>query len=252
MREFFSAHNGNSARFMMFSPLHFGVLLGVCVILFAIFVFRKTLRQYIDIYRYCIAILAIVIECSYLVWLVKAGKWNFRTSLPLELCEITLILCILMLIAKSARTRDKIFETAYFWGLIGSTLALLFPNLHISYRHFPFWVFMLTHAINLISLAFVIFVEKYRPTYKSIRMAFIITNFYMVCIASLNHCLGSNYYFYYLFSRPAPNIPNPLQFTDTWFIKIGIIEGITLTALLTCYLPFSIANHFMKKHTESL
>jgi hypothetical integral membrane protein (TIGR02206 family) len=242
MREFFSIHQGNHEQFQIFSPLHIGMLITLCAIVLSLIIFKKSLRKKGDFYRFTIAIISLVLEGSYLIWIVNRGKWNLKTSLPLELCEITFILCIIMLIWKSY----LLFEVAYFWGFIGSTLALILPVLHATYRHFPFWAFMLTHSLNLIALVLMMVIEKYKPTVKSIRVSFIITNIYMLLIAIINRFLGSNYYYYYIFKKPAPNIPNPLLFANSWFIKLLLLEGVILLALFICYLPFIVTNAFKR------
>jgi hypothetical integral membrane protein (TIGR02206 family) len=238
MHEFFSVYQGNHDKFLVFSSLHIVILVTLCAIILSMIIFRKNFRSKSDFYRYLIAIISLVLECSYLVWVVSVGKWDLKNSLPLELCEITLILCILMLIGKSY----KLFEVAYFWGFIGSSLALIFPNLHVSYHHFSFWAFMLTHSLNLIALVFMMSIEQYKPTRKSLWVSFIITNIYMLSMTTINYFLGSNYYYYYVFRKPAPNIPNLFMYTNSWFFKILILEGITLIALFICYLPFALAN----------
>jgi hypothetical integral membrane protein (TIGR02206 family) len=181
MREFFSVYKGNHDQFLIFSSLHIMVLVTICAIILSMIIFRKNLRPKADFYRYLIVIISLVLECLSLVWVVNVGKWDIKTSLPLELCEITLILCIIMLIRKSYR----LFEVVYFWGFIGSSLALIFPSLHVSYHHFPFWAFILTHSLNIISLVFMMSIEKYKPTRKSIWVSFIITNIYMLFIQRL-------------------------------------------------------------------
>lgn len=244
MREFFSVYRGGHDNFLVFSPLHIMVLVTLCAITLGMIIFRKNLRQKADFYRYLIVIISLVIEFLSLVWVVNVGKWDVKTSLPLELCQVTLILCIIMLIGKNY----TLFEVAYFWGFIGSSIALIFPSVHASYHHFSFWAFMLTHSLNIISLVFVMSIEKYKPTRNSIWISFIISNVYMLLMATINYFLGSNYYYYYVFKKPAPNIPNPFMYTNSWFIKILMLEGITLIALLICYLPFMAVNVFKRKY----
>jgi hypothetical integral membrane protein (TIGR02206 family) len=244
MRQFFSVYKGNHDQFLIFSSLHIIVLVTLSAIILSMIIFKKSLRQRADFYRYLIVIISLVLEYSSLVWVVGIGKWDLKTSLPLELCEITFILCIIMLIGKSY----KLFEVAYFWGFIGSSLALIFPSLHISYHHFPFWAFMLTHSLNIISLVFMMSIEKYKPTRKSILVSFMITNIYMFLMITINYLLGSNYYYHYVFKKPAPGIPNPFMYTNSWFFKILMLEVITFIALLICYLPFAVANVFKRKY----
>jgi len=245
MREFFSICR-NHDQFQIFSSLHIMVLVTIGVIISSMFIFRKSLRQRADFYRYLIVIISLVLEGLSLIWVVGAGRWDLKTSLPLELCEITFILCIIMLIGKSYR----LFEVAYFWGVTGSSLALIFPGLHLSYHHFPFWEFMLTHALSIISIVFMISVEKYKPTRKSIWVSFIITNIYMVFMVTINHFLGSNYYYQYIFNKSTLKILSYLMNNNSLFFKILMLEGVSFIAILICYWPFTIVNIFKRKYTS--
>ncbi len=248
MREFFSVYEKSPGQFRIFSSLHITMLVTICVIALGIIIFRKHLRGKNGFYRYLIAVTALVLEGLNLIWVVNSGKWDLKTTLPVELCELTLILSIVMLIWKSYH----LFETLYFWGFIGSTLALIFPHLHATYRHFHFWAFMLSHSLNLIALLYMMSVEKYRPTARSIRLCFIVTNIYMALMGTLNYFSGSNYYYYYVFSRPAPNIPNPIMYTNSWFLRISLLEITTLFALLIGYLPFMVAGAIKNRNSQSV
>ena len=101
MREFFSVYKANHYKFPVFSSFHFAILVSLCALILSMIIFRKNLRPKSDFYRTLIAVISMVLECSYLIWLLSVGKWDIKTSLPLELCEITFILCIIMLIGKS-------------------------------------------------------------------------------------------------------------------------------------------------------
>jgi hypothetical integral membrane protein (TIGR02206 family) len=64
-----------------------------------------------------------------------AHSLQWRYSLPLNLCNLTLIACIISLLWP----RQLITEIAYFWGLGGALQALLTPDLS---RGFPSWSFI--------------------------------------------------------------------------------------------------------------
>jgi hypothetical protein len=51
-------------------------------------VFKKTFQKKAGFYRYFMAGFLFVLECSYQVWLVSAGKWNLKTTLPIELWRL--------------------------------------------------------------------------------------------------------------------------------------------------------------------
>ena len=52
----------------------------------------------------------------------------------------------------------------YFWGLIGSPLALILPDLNVSYVSIKFWAFMISHSMNIIAVVYMMIAYGYRPT----------------------------------------------------------------------------------------
>jgi hypothetical integral membrane protein (TIGR02206 family) len=242
MNRFFSANEAAIGKFQVFSPLHVGILSIICALLLCLFVFRKTLRPKSARWRYLIAGLLLLLECSYQIWLVWAGKWDLKTTLPIELCEISSILAAIMLFTNSY----FLFQTVYFWGCLGSILALIFPDLPVTYAHFRFWIFMLSHTLNLVALAWMIALNEYRPTIRSIGIGFLMINVYMLFIGATNHFLGSNYYFYYVFRHPAPDTPGLFAAINSGLIKLLVLEGMTLLAFLACYIPFPVISGLRK------
>jgi hypothetical integral membrane protein (TIGR02206 family) len=172
----------------------------------------------------------------------KRREMELKNHSPHRIMEVTSIIAIIMLVTKS----HFLFETVYFWGCLGSLLAVIFPDLHATYNHFRFWVFMLTHTLNLCTLAFMIAIIGYKPTLKSIGVSFMMMNVYMVSMGAINYFLSSNYYFYYVFRQPAPNMPGLLADVKSGFLKILILEGLIIFVFFICYLPFAVGNGLKK------
>jgi hypothetical integral membrane protein (TIGR02206 family) len=176
------------------------------------------------------------------------GTWDIRITLPLHLCGITSIACIVMLMTESY----SIFEVVYFWGLIGSPLAMVFPDLSATYRDISFWQFMSSHSLNVISVIFMMTAYKYRPTIKSTKKTFFCTNIYMVFIACLNYLVGANYYYLYLWKDPVPQFHNPMKSINSWPMIIMALELFSLAVIFLFYLPYAISDTAKRRKSISV
>nr|WGD64106.1 TIGR02206 family membrane protein [Bacillus subtilis]WGD77286.1 TIGR02206 family membrane protein [Bacillus subtilis] len=69
-------------------------------------------------------------QIGYQIWLVATDRWSVRTSLPLQLSDLSVYLSAIMLVTKSR----KLFVFLFFVG-IGSSIQLL-PLLTSECFHF--------------------------------------------------------------------------------------------------------------------
>ena len=225
--------------FHPFSKIHINILLIIALIIICMIVCKDLIykSKYKKTVRYLLASLLFLVRASEQLLNIFDGTWDIKNDLPLHLCGITSVLCIIMLILNNY----TMFEFLYFWGLIGSPVALIIPgDLNYTYSSPVFWQFMLAHALNIISILYLMFAYKYRPVKKSIEKAFIITNIYMIFIAIFNYFVGSNYYYFYLCNDPSPKILNPFKFINSWPLMIASIELLTIIAIFLFYLPYLI------------
>jgi hypothetical integral membrane protein (TIGR02206 family) len=142
-----------------------------------------------------------------------------------------------------------LFEILYFWGLIGSPIAILLPGgLNVTYSSPVFWQFMISHSLNVISILFMIIAYRYRPTVKSIRKAFNATNIYMIFIALFNYLIGSNYYYFYLCKDPSPQFINPFKGIASWPLILLLLESVSISAILIFYFPYAVNDYVKREH----
>lgn len=237
-------------NFKTFSLPHVIFLLVTAAIAIMLVLYREEIKNTkAKLYlRYAIAVLLFGSEASKQIadWL--NGGWNIQWSLPLHLCGITSIVCIIMLITKSHR----LFEIMYFWGLIGSPLAMILPDLNVPYASIAFWAFMISHSMNIIAVVYMITAYKHRPTMNSMKKAFIFTNVYMICIAGFNYIAGSQYYYFYLCKDPASGFVNPFKTISSWPQIIFLLELLTIIMLSLSYLPYYIKDYNRKKEALRL
>lgn len=218
--------------FQLYSYAHMiplGILLGFSIVMYG---FRRQLCQarINKAVRCSLALLLVLQEVSYQVWVVEYGYWHIGSALPLHLCGVTALLSAVMLIKRSG----AIFEIVYFWGLAGASQALFTPDLgNYSFPHFLYYKFFLSHMAIILAVLFMTWVESCRPTLKSVGKTLLATNGYALLVGMVNYFAGGNYL--YLCSKPQG--ASLLDYLGPWPWYILSLEIILVISCLICYLP---------------
>lgn len=230
----------------MFSTLHIVTLCIIAAVNIALMVWlilRKSDRLNSN-FRYTLAVLLILFEVLYEAWSILAGAWSADIYLPLQLCDLTLVLSAILLINKSR----FIYEVTYFLGLGGSIQALLTPDLTpYSFPHIMFFIFFFTHGAIITAVLYMTLIEGYRPVLKSIWKTFVFTNIYMAIIAVVNVLTKGNY----LFICGKPPTPSLLDILGPWPWYILSLEGIGIVMYFILYAPFAVKNFFDRRRNSS-
>jgi hypothetical integral membrane protein (TIGR02206 family) len=159
-----------------------------------------------------------------------ALSWEY--SLPLELCNLVLIACIISLFRPNQFTT----EIAYFWGLGGVLQATLTPDLARGFPSWDFVFFFWSHGVTLMAIVFLIARPGFRPRGGSILRMMIALNIYAVIVGTLDGIAGWNYG--YLCRKPAE--PSLLDVLGKWPWYLVTLEVIALIMFLLFYLPWRI------------
>ncbi|MDV2683585.1 TIGR02206 family membrane protein [Alkalihalophilus lindianensis] len=183
-------------------------------------------------------ILLIVSEISLFVWTVSIGTWDIRYNLPFHLCTISLFFCIYMLLTN----KKWVFEVVYFFGLAGALQAILTPDLFYGFPHYRFLHFFIAHIGIILSILYMVWVEKYRVTMRSVVKSFVVLNGLAAVVYLINILTGANY----MFLAYKPEGASLLDFLGPhpWYILQ--LELIALAMFTLLYLPF----HFTRKSNE--
>jgi hypothetical integral membrane protein (TIGR02206 family) len=217
--------------FEMFSLSHFVImgifiLIAVCIFLYrdklAAGEWRKTEIGF--------AVSLIIIDITYHLWMIVSGNWNVSNSLPLEMCSISLVLTVLLLL-----TRKKIiYEVLLFTALIGASQAIITPSLNYDFPHFRFFHFFYTHMmITWVTLYFT-WAKGYRPTIWSVVKLMVFLNILMPIILLINKLVDGNYMF--LSNKPDRSSLLDVLGPYPWYILS--MEGLAITLSLIVWLVF--------------
>ena len=180
---------------------------------------------------------------------VAQAAWLWRSLglglhlLPLDLCTLSVFFTAWVLITRSRR----IYEIVYFWGLGGTTQALVTPELFQGFPSAAFMFFFAGHGLVVIGVVYATFVLRLRPYPRSILRVAAMTLALAAAVFLLNLLLGTN--FMYLMAKPMQ--PSLLDWFGPW---PWYLAGLFATALLTfavLYLPWLVVD-FRRSHRTPL
>jgi hypothetical integral membrane protein (TIGR02206 family) len=118
-----------------------------------------------------------------------AHELNFAYSLPLDLCHLVLIACVISLFWPNQLS----FEIAYFWGLGGVVQAILTPDLTQGFPSWEFILFFWGHGATLLSIVFLIAGQRFRPRKGSVVRMMVALNIYGLAVGLIDAIMSWNY-----------------------------------------------------------
>lgn len=219
--------------FVLFSAEHICTLIIIAILGVCPFLFQKQLRQALfarRTLRYFFAAILLLGEAGYQIWTLSIGTWSVKSSLPLEVSDLAALLTAVMLLTK----RWPLFSILYFAGIGGAVQALLTPDLgRTTFPHFHYIQFFATHGTTVIACLFMIVAERFTPTYRSLWVAFGVTNLYGVMIFFFDRLIGANYL--YLMHKPSISV---LNFLGSWPWYLLWTEVLAIVEFHILYSPF--------------
>jgi hypothetical integral membrane protein (TIGR02206 family) len=213
-------------NFHLGSKWHILPILCMIITIFLIYRYRKQLKKfkYESVIRYVLAFIMMMVEMSYFWRLLYVGSQgtdvNMMGYLPLQMCQWGLILCIFTLISKN----KKLFTINFYITLLFASIALAYPIVieHTGPRYYRYYQFWLEHILPIISVFYLMFVHKLKPSYKGIYYTFIAISPLVLASSIANHYIkGANYLYLRL------KVP---------FLPAGQIYRIPILVIIVCIL----------------
>ncbi len=178
---------------------------------------------------YLIAFALLAQETSKL-WIGVSNEGFSVSLLPLQLCDLAVFLTAWMLISE----RRRVYEVVYYWGLGGSTQALLTPDLEQAFPHPAFLLFFIGHGLVVVGVLYATIVFRLRPQIDSIPRVALITLGLATAVFVVNLWLDTN--FMYLMAKP--DRPSLLDWFGPWpWYLVGLIAA-ALVSFFVLYAPF--------------
>ena len=175
---------------------------------------------------------ALVISASVVTWrlyLVVVGQFDWRTDLPLNLCNLVgLLVPVLMW-----RPTRQVHEVLYYLVLAGTLQATLTPDLEQAFPHFGYFAYWIVHSGLVVFVILVTATVRLAPSLKGILRTFVWLNAFAAAIYAFNAVLGTNY----MYMTHKPPTPTLLDLFGPWPWYILVCEGAALLLFLLSYLP---------------
>jgi len=223
----------DGAPFEPFGAAHWGAL-GVIFALGLIFwLFRDRLRRHRFI-RLSFAILLLANEIGWHLWHLAHGLWNVQNLLPLNLCNVLVLLSVYSLAVK----KQVGYEFVYLLGIPAASQVLLTPALGMfGFPHILFFQIFISHGGVVLAALYLTFVEKLRPAgWKAVLRVILWASIYAILIFLINPLIGGNYLF--LAHKPPAATLMDILGDWPWYIVWMEMIGIGLVGMM--YLPFQV------------
>lgn len=228
--------------FQLFSFSHTNMILITIALLLAMFFFRKKIQsRFKEQIRYMLFFLLVWGELAFHGWYLYHKQWDMLYHLPLQLCSISLYLCMIMLWTRNYR----LFEVTFFVSMTGAVAAIITPELFFGFPHIRFFQFFIAHIAIVLSCFYMVWIEEFKATFHSVIKAFLFLNFIAAVVFSLNMLLGTNYMF--LANKPSNTSIMDLLGPYPWYLLSLELVAFFLFSLLYLLLFKSFNQDKVKK-----
>jgi Integral membrane protein (intg_mem_TP0381) len=106
-----------------------------------------------------LALVILINECGWWVWLAGQHMWSASYALPLQLCDV-----VAFAAAGALWFRHPLLvELTYFWGLAGTANALISPDLPDHFPSYLFFQYFIAHAAIVAAALFLVIGLRIAP-----------------------------------------------------------------------------------------
>lgn len=162
-------------------------------------------------------------------------------NLPLHICFISNILCIILCFNKN----KKIFNFVVFTGILGGLSSILAPELDLSFKYFRYYQFMICHLSIIVIPIYFIFVYKYTVNIKTTLKVIFITEILGVSLGIFNEIYKTNYMFVSFTSNQAAK-DSILSYIGEGYCYFINLQILFLVTMLLWYLILKFSYKFLK------
>ena len=232
--------------FIMFSNPHMWAMACTAIVIILLYLLRNKLRAWPErtrrVLRMSLAFFMIGCEVLLQLWYVYGGVWSVRTSLPLELCSLSLLLSAVLLLTRSR----LLFSGVFFAGIAGALMAIVTPNLGYTVPHFRFIQFFTAHACIILALLYVTWVEQLRPSWRSVVGSMVFVNVAALIAYGTDVLVEANY----MFLRHKPETASVLDLLGPYPLYILGEEVLAAVLFSLMYLLFFAIPERMKNRVK--
>lgn len=236
MLDGFFSDNFQWANFSLQHLINFVVFASLGVV---IIIYGKTLKeeqQWSYWLKLCTAIL--LVQYFKVLITICLGTFDYKTDLPLELCNMLPIFMIIMIYKRNR----KWWGILFFWIMAGTFQATITPTLKHAFPHYEYWRYWIVHMFLTFAAIYGIYVFKFWPTIKDAWNSFIWLNVVAWSMFVINLLIGSNY-MYMQGKPPGKTIYDTLGDWPIYLLQMQVLLWVLFFIVL---LPFLIYGHFRR------
>ena len=177
-----------------------------------------------------LAILIVVNEVSWWVWLGFQHTWSPGYGLPLQLCDVAAFVS-----AAALWTRQPLLvELTYFWGLAGTSNSLITPDLVDHFPRFLFMQYYFAHGAIVAAALLLVIGLRIAPRRGAVLRVSALTLGLAALDAGVDVLTGANY----MYLRYAPGVSSLLDAMGPWPWYLVGAAGLALAIFMALDLPF--------------
>jgi hypothetical integral membrane protein (TIGR02206 family) len=172
--------------------------------------------------------IVLVYQTWYSAWYLMPSRFDWRDSLPLQVCDLAAFVAGLAMVSGARVWRTLL----YFWGIGLSTQAFFTPTVQYGIGHLKFWMFWIGHTMIVGSAVYDLVVRGYRPRLRDLGTALAIT--YSLCLTAfffdvlMTRQLGYPINYWYI-GETKPDAPTILDGLGPWPLRVAAVMGIVIT-----------------------
>lgn len=229
-------------RFELFGFLHILFLASVPCAAGFLVLLSKHFPHRQKVIRYLLAASLAFNELLSFGYKIHQGWLSFPNTLPLHLCDLTIWLTAFSLVSFNRRA----FELVYYWGLAGTTMAILTPDPNALSTSVATVQFFLSHGGVVAAILFVAWSGQLLPRPNSFWKAFLILNAYAAVVGVFNWVFDTNYF--YLCRKPAEGTLLDYLGPWPWYLLAGEVLALGLFVLLS--LPLRKNSNLLPRNSQ--
>ena len=179
-----------------------------------------------------LALLILINECGWWVWLAGQHTWSASYALPLQLCDVVAFVAA----AALWFPHPLLVELTYFWGLAGTANALISPDLQDHFPSYLFLQYFIAHGAIVAAALFLVIGLGIAPRRGAVPRIVGLTLALAAVDAVANLVTGGNY----MYLRHTPEVANLLDLMGPWPWYIVAASGLAVVIFLCLDLPFAM------------
>lgn len=169
-------------------------------------------------------------ELVWYAWVLRNEGSPFPDALPLQLCDLTLWLTVIL----TFRQWPALFDFTWLAGVGGSLMAILTPDLWAAPLSYPTIYFFVAHEGVIAILLYMVWSGIARPRPGCVWRAMLWLNVYAALVGTFNAVFHTNYM--YLCAKPAS--VSLLSYLGPWPIYLLGSEAAAVVLFWLLWAPF--------------